>query len=349
MTDHKIGSKTTIVVPTIRENCMRDFLQAWEQEFLAEDAHVIIMEDNPEATFALDTPIRHTHLSWADIKADLGDREWIIPRRTDCVRSYGYYRAWAERPDMILTLDDDCYPTDAHGLGFIARHRARLEEGGHDECWQATGDGVITRGVPYYNTARKRRCVLNHGLWTNVPDYDAPTQLCHGRNGGEFKHVNQTIPVGRYYPMCGMNVALLPEVVPAFYFLLMGRDYTYDRFGDIWSGVFVKKIADHLGVSINSGDPAIEHKRASNVWANLRKEAAGLEINEDLWAAVDAVTLTERTFGGCYRQLARGLPLEGGAAEYMRSLSEAMEIWADLFQEEAAPAPTRDDAVMAEV
>ena len=60
-------------------------------------------------------------------------------------------------------------------------------------------------------------------------------------------------------------------------FLLMNlKTYGFDRFGDIWAGVTIKKIADHLGYSINSGSPAIKHLRASNVWANLRKEAPGL-------------------------------------------------------------------------
>lgn len=342
--DRELGN-VTIVVPTIREQCIHDFLRAWEKEFVSEDAHVIVVEDNPEPTFDIDTRIRHTHLSWKDIREDLGDTEWIIPRRTDCVRSYGYFKAWKESPDLIITLDDDCYPLENEGIGFIDRHRARILEGGMEEAWQPTGLGVVTRGVPYYHTARKRRCVLNHGLWTNVPDYDAPTQLCQSRQQGEFHPINQTIPVGRYYPMCGMNVALLPEVVPAFYFLLMGRDYEYDRFGDIWSGVFVKKIADHLNVAVNSGDPMVEHQRASNVWANLRKEAAGLEINETLWDHIDRVTLTAKTFGECYAELAEGLPVGGPAGQYMDNLKNAMREWVSLFDD----ATRRRNAVAEEI
>lgn len=324
--------KVTIVVPTIRESCIHEFLRAWEAEFTRADAHVIVLEDNPEPSFAIHTPIRVTHLSWRDIDDDLGERRWIIPRRTDCVRSYGYYRAWLDRPDFIITLDDDCYPVENNGIGFIDRHWARLDEGGHEEAWQPTGLGVITRGVPYYNRVRTRRCVLNHGLWTQVPDFDAPTQLLQSRSADDFTPINQTIPVGRYFPMCGMNVALRPEVIPAFYFLLMGRDYEYDRFGDIWSGVLVKKICDHFNFAINSGDPAIEHQRASNVWANLRKEAAGLEINETLWKAIDGVTLTGTTFGDCYLELADALPTDGAAGAYMSRLADAMRTWVGLFQ-----------------
>jgi hypothetical protein len=128
--------------------------------------------------------------------------------------------------------------------------------------------------------------------------------------------------------MCGMNVAFRPEVVPAFYFLLMGRDYEYDRFGDIWAGILVKKICDHLGYAVHSGEPAVSHQRASNVWANLRKEAPGLEVNESFWQAVDRVVLTKTTFGSCYAELANGLDIEG---DYWDKLRRAMGMWAGLF------------------
>lgn len=322
--------KTVIVVPTIRESCIRDFLRVWEKEFAS--ARILVVEDNPERSFDLGSLPNVVHYSWEDIDSELGSSAWIIPRRTDCVRSYGYWKAWQERPDMIVTLDDDCYPMTPGGEGFLAKHWDRLEEGGEEEAWQPSGRGVVTRGVPYFTTRRKRRCVLNHGLWNRVPDYDAPTQLVEARLGRCFSFMNQTIADGKYFPMCGMNVAFRPEVTPAFYFLLMGKNWAYDRFGDIWAGVFVKRICDHLRLAVNSGDPAIDHQRASNVFANMRKEAPGLEINETLWTAVDAVTLTGRTFAECYRELAEALPTTGPAGEYMQKLSRAMVEWTELFE-----------------
>jgi len=323
--------KITVVVPTIREECIQAFLDQWQPEFARPNVHVIVVEDNPKRTFGIETPIRTTHLCWQQIEAELGSRAWIIPRRTDCVRSFGYFKAWQERPDMIVTLDDDCYPLEAGGAGFLKRHWERLEQGGEEPAWEPSGEGVITRGVPYYLTARRRTCVLNHGLWARVPDFDAVTQLVQNRLQLPFQFKNLTIPVGRYFPMCGMNLAFRPEIVPAFYFLLMGKEYRFDRFGDIWSGVFLKKICDHLGFAINSGDPAIDHQRASNVWANLNKEAPGLEINESIWDTADRVVLTATTFAGCYRQLADRLPQDGPGREYMLKLRDAMRAWTELF------------------
>lgn len=325
--------KTVIVVPTIRENCMRDFLAQWKEEF--QNAHLIVVEDNPRRTFDLSGFGQLTHYCWEDIDGELGDSSWLIPRRTDCVRSYGYYKAWQMQPDMIVTLDDDCYPTTPGGRGFLAKHWERLNASGNDDAWVESGQGVRTRGIPYYQTHRKWPVALNHGMWLRVPDYDAPTQMLEARYPHTFTFSNITIPTGKFFPMCGMNVAFRPEVVPAFYFLLMGKNYEFDRFGDIWAGIFVKKICDHLGYAVHSGDPAVDHQRASNVWANLKKEAPGLEVNEALWATVDSTVLTETTFGGCYRQIARSLERHSSAQPYLQKLAMAMVAWTELFEAES--------------
>jgi hypothetical protein len=65
--------------------------------------------------------------------------------------------------------------------GFLRAHWQRLEQGGHHDAWVSTTSGTIPRGVPYQARARSQRCVVNHGLWTNVIDYDAVTQLSQVR------------------------------------------------------------------------------------------------------------------------------------------------------------------------
>ncbi len=317
--------KAVIVVPTIREQCLRDFLAAWKVELAS--AHIIVVEDHPTATFSIQDVPNVTHYAWDDIDSELGRDSWIIPRRTDCIRSYGYYKAYQQKPDLIITLDDDCFPDNEHP-NFIQRHWDRIQSGGDQEAWCSTGEGTIPRGVPYFARHRRRSCVVNHGLWTHVPDYDAPTQLLQSRQTSEFIGMNQTIPVGMYFPMCGMNLAFLPEVVPALYFLLMGPSWPFDRFGDIWAGIILKKICDHLGYAINSGDPYIRHQRASNVWDNLRKEATGLRTNEELWLAIDQIGLRAGNFRECYGEIARGLQLSG---EYWDKLKEAIPVWLSIF------------------
>ena len=290
--------RAAIVVPTIRENNIISFMAAWGSEFV--DHLVIVVEDNPERTFDI-SGSNVNHYCWADIESDLGRDSWIIPRRTDCVRSFGYYKAYASDVDMIVTLDDDCYP---QSKGFLHEHYEKLNNHAREDAWVSTGHGLFPRGMPYHNLKRASECVINHGLWSGVPDFDAVTQLVNGRLNKDFGPLDQVIPKGSFFPMCGMNLAFKRKMAPGMYFLLMGRDWPFDRFGDIWCGLFVKKICDHLGLAICSGEPRIEHQRASNVWTNLRKELPGYELNETLWQAIDSIVLTKLSVRECYRELA---------------------------------------------
>ncbi|PWH19825.1 MAG: hypothetical protein DDG59_01800 [Anaerolineae bacterium] len=318
--------KIAIVVPTIRQENITDFLQKWSKEF--EDCTVIIVEDNPERSFDL-AGYKISHFCWEDIDKELGSDSWIIPRRTDCVRSYGYYKAYQLGAEIIITLDDDCYPIP--GGRFLKKHVEALNNPACSDAWVSTGSGVLPRGMPYQNLQRNLECVINHGLWTHIPDFDAVTQLVNSRIGLNFEPINHVIPRGKYFPMCGMNLAFARKVTPAMYFLLMGKDWPFDRFGDIWAGIFVKKICDHLGYGVKSGEPLIEHQRASNVWANLRKELPGYEVNETLWQAVDRIVLTKETFTECYKEIAEKLPLSG---EYWDKTKRAMVVWTKLFEDD---------------
>lgn len=315
-------SDVCVVVPTIRETSILKFLDAWAGELSG--VPVIVVEDNPAKSFPLDRP-GVVHYAWDDIERDLAGRAWIIPRRTDCVRSFGFWKAWQSGARAILTLDDDCYP---HGPGFLATHRRHLTEPVHCPRWVSSGTGAKPRGMPYETRADTRACALSHGLWTSVPDLDAITRLAAGGAPPEFAPVDQVVPPGMYFPMCGMNLAFTAELAPAMYFLLMGRDWPYDRFGDIWCGLFAKKICDHLGLAVRSGSPHVDHRSASDVWQNLEKELPGYEVNETLWLAVDEIVLTQTTVAACYRELAGRFPLAGG---YWDRLREAMRIWASLF------------------
>lgn len=321
---------TVVVVPSIREPSLQAFLRAWRAELM--HIPVVLIEDNPERSF--DCPSEYTeleHYSWKEIDACLGNDAWVIPRRTDCIRSFGYLRALELGAEMIVTLDDDCYPV---APGFLATHEQCLNKVG-GQAWVNTVTGSRPRGLPYFSSERHHQAVVSHGLWTNVPDFDGPTQLLATSATSGYRPalepVVQVVPRGQYYPMCGMNLAFRRIIVPAMYFLLMGHDYPYDRFGDIWAGIFSKRVCDHLGYAVTSGAPLVRHDRASVVWANLRKELPGLEVNEELWRHVDDIVLSQRDVVGCYSELASGLAA-ARPGEYWIRLTRAMVRWAELAQ-----------------
>ena len=125
----------------------------------------------------------------------------------------------------------------------------------------------------------------------------------------------------------------------------MGRDFEYDRFGDIWCGIISKKICDHLGLAVTSGEPLVHHDRASNVFTNLIKEAPGYRLNETLWKLIDSVVLTGTTVASCAQQIADALSDHG---EYAGKLGKAYRAWLCLFQVHGVPRfpyQTLDDAL----
>lgn len=347
MPHSKKKSKVVIVVPTIREASIERFLDEWNQEFSTKNKNftisLLIVEDNPKKTFNLKRPnMNITHYAWDDIEKEFKNRAWIFPRRTDCVRSYGYFKAYQMNPDMIVTLDDDCYPLKNYmksesKKSFLMSHWDQLYKKGiyQDDAWHSTIKKLRPRGMPYKVRNRKAHVTsLSHGLWYNVPDFDGQTQLRAKKASGLSGYaIDQYIPKGKYFPMCGMNVAWRPEATPALYFLLMGKDkkdkpWGMDRFGDIWAGILFKKISDHLGHTVSSGDPIIWHDRASDPRVNIKKERNGIKAGEYLWSAIDDVVLTGTDYRTCYEELGQKLDLKG---VYWDQLKKAMVIWSKLF------------------
>lgn len=312
--------KISIVVPTIREQHFYTWVEKWKT--LLDNSKVFVVEDNPHKTFRVDLPI-FEHFSWEEIDAELKDNSWIIPRRTSAIRSFGFYKAYQDGADVIITLDDDCYPTSKD---FFKVHLKYLFEDIYSSRWIQHSQSPRVRGFPL--STEKIEVVINMGLWANIPDFDGETQKQLPDFRTKAQQFNFPIPFNYFAPISSMNLAVKRKVVPSLYFLLMGPSYPYDRFDDIWAGIFLKKICDHLGLYISGGEPFVWHDRASNVEDNIRKEAPGKIVNEYLWKDIDKIRFLGKSFKDCYRELANKLlPYD----EYWRKQSRAMKIWVELF------------------
>lgn len=324
--------KVFVVIPTIRD---LEFLTVWDDDSQFETCHLLIIEDAETKTIKIpEVKCRSVqHYSRQDIRQELGNKAWIIPQKSAAIRSYGFYQAYQQGADVIITLDDDCYPYEDH---FVKQHLANLSLK-LPENWLPTmpfRSQMFSRGFPY--TIRdKRPVVLSHGLWSNVPDLDGITQIRFKPGGFKtYPDFLYPIPKGQYFTASAMNLAFTREIAPLLYQLLMGEKeggekWGYERFDDIWAGVFAKKIIDHLNLGAVSGTPFVEHKRASNVFDNILKEASGLKINEDLWRAVQAVKLSKKTPVEAYRELVT--KLDWPKNDYFIQLQKAITTWLSLF------------------
>jgi reversibly glycosylated polypeptide/UDP-arabinopyranose mutase len=322
--------KIFVVIPTIRDV---EMLTAWKNQF--KNCHIMVVEDHKKKSVRIPSVgKKRYHYSWQDIDQDLGENSWIIPRRVSAIRNYGFLKAYQMGAKMIITMDDDCYPVDNHKL--VQKHQRNLGLSVPAQWVNTYPDArfMYTRGMPYLNRD-KQPVMLSHGLWTNVLDLDAPTHLQHLDFRADYsEHFLQIFPQGSYYPMCSMNLAFNSKITPLMYFPLMGENtegdkWGYDRFDDIWAGIFSKKVMDHLGFSVINGAPFVRHDKASNIFSNLKKEAKGIEKNELIWQKTTEVELTKQNPVSAYQELIEKIELP--EEEYFRRLKQAIKIWLQLF------------------
>lgn len=322
--------KTALVVPTNREDRVKEFISKWHPQNFWDI--FIVVEDNATPSFILND-VEH-HVSWAEIDDDLGEKSWIISRQDSAIRSYGFLLAARFGADYIFTLDDDCYPQESVSTPeFINQHISALCD---TPKWAMLLPGMRTRGTPYRNVGRLHDVVLNVGLWENNPDWDSIQSLSFDSN--DFKipetcKVSRILPTAQFHPISGMNLVFKRCVLPLCYFPLMGKTSPFSRFDDIWFGVICKKICDHLGLYISTGPPFITHIRASDPFENLQREAPGIAFNEHFWELIDNLSISGSTPTQCMVEVGNALSQTGEMPhqEYLIQLGDAIKEWVYLI------------------
>jgi len=233
--------KTTIVVPWHNRNQLDAFIDAWQIAFT--DDRVLFQQDASKDGCAI-------------------------------TKNNGVRRAIDEGAEIVIVLDDDCYPHEGQTLNqFIAVHQNALRPQ-PVTMFDAVTDPP-SRGTPYFNRTITMPVAASMGFWSHVGDYDAPGQLIHGAmNPMSFSTEPRH---GRYFPLCGMNLAFRASEWPWCQFI------NVPRFDDIWQGFLWQKKAYAQGQCFNLSGPTVRHSRQSNVWANLKDESLNLERNETIW------------------------------------------------------------------
>jgi len=288
----------------------------------------------------------------------------VIPERCHAETSFGFLVAWEESADVIIEIDDDVFP--ATGSDLVKEHLDNLlKDDGvsvvsrnhwyntlNNLALEDASQPLFPRGHPYTPESRREdytwtkrggTCVLNMSLWAGHPDLDALTILYHGSlngrcavRGTSLKKRKVVVGDGTYFAVCSMNTSFKTMVAPAFYQLFM-KHLGIDRFDDIWSGIFLKKIADHLNHKVCLGAPLVYHdKRSRSTYKDLKAELEGMIINETLWKIVDSTELNCDDYHSCYEELAnsiqRSLPTfsEKTHADFMKHQVDKMRLWLEV-------------------
>lgn len=283
-----------VVVPTCRPEQFREFEAAWKPHFEKHNVELIVVEDNKE--------------TWSKLPG-------FIPYQSGACRSYGLLQAFKRGFDVI-NMDDDVRPAeDTDTIGeYLAAFDQKWSVSNYFDIGHTFGLDEYMRGYPF-NDRDAASPLLQYGMWDNVPDLDAVTQRSYEESGKpvDGHHSDRrvlSIPTGVAFTGCIMNVAVKHEAIPLLYQFLMGLNRVgYDRWDDIWSGLFSKLICDHLRRPILvNGKASVVHTRASNTQRNFELENPGYHLNEEMWKHLTTeVTLSSNWPLGCYRELARQL------------------------------------------
>ena len=320
------GGVNVLVVPTNRTDRLHEFLDAWKPWPWD---RILVIEDGPRATIEASEETVEV-FSWAEIDAELPE-PWIISCGDSGIRAYGFWKAWRLGADCIFTLDDDCHP-GADDL--VAEHLRNLHE---TPAWQSTVPGLRVRGLPYRNLGGPLPVAVSVGLWAGYPDLDAVQALANHVPEAAGNLVtgvrSRVMPLEQYFPMSGMNLAVRRDAACLMYFPPMGLDSPYGRFDDIWCGLAVQRICRHLRRPIVCGRPLVEHRRASDPFDNLVKEAPGIATNERIWEQIEAVELRGDTPSECMRELGADLLASADGDAYVARWGQAIQHWCDLFVE----------------
>lgn len=230
----------------------------------------------------------------------------LIPYNTDGRRVFGYLRALEDDCELLISIDDDNFPTQDDFVGFHRKtgqvwQQPVLSEdkGFHNICEYLTFSPprlVFPRGFPfqlrghvnqpqYVPAAAGAAIGVTEGLWFDEPDVDATTWL-----NGKIKGVDYQGPdafvlhPSTWSPINTQNTSVVRELIPAFVFVTMAWPVPggkLDRYGDIWGGYFLLALMQGTRYLAAFGRPLVEHRRnPHNYVDDLRYEFWGMILTD---------------------------------------------------------------------
>jgi len=319
---------------------MEDSLEEPREKLIREIKYLAVNNMDTKAFY-------YTH---ASAKEDLGEDAYIFPHKAGACRGYGLLKAYEMGYDVILTIDDDVWPID--GENFVGKHLRALNGKG-DGCWWNPFKNIIglekyySRGFPY-NVRENSEVVLNQGIQLHGADVDSITlQECNAESG-IFPHVGNCtyiphgviIPNGSYTTIAYTSVAIKRKAMPVYYSQLMNTEVDgkmIGRFDDIWSGVFLQRIARHFDCCVSHAPPMSDHRKIPRpLQKDIDAEAPGIKLNEDMWKIADECQFISRSWIDCYEELAHFVASKAVSfdyPDYIRKNCEAMLVWCKLIRE----------------
>ncbi|KAL8231446.1 hypothetical protein R6Q57_001224 [Mikania cordata] len=332
-----LKDEVDIVIPTIRN---LDFLEMWRPFF--QSYHLIIVQDgDPSGNIKVPHGFDYQLYNRNDINNILIGLQSFVYLLQRIRLSMLRLHIWSPR------IEEAAKDPKGKDIDALRQHINNLLHPSTPYFFNTLYDPFsdssdFVRGYPF-SLREGVSTATSHGLWLNIPDYDAPTQLVKPRETNtRYVDAVMTIPKGVLFPMSGMNLAFDRHLIgPAMYFGLMGDGQPIGRYDDMWAGWCVKVICDHLGLGIKTGLPYIWHSKASNPFVNLKKEYKGIFWQEEMIPFFQDMILPKdcTTVQSCYKELGKQVKDKLGKIDpYFVKLADAMVTWVDAWDELNPPA-----------
>jgi hypothetical protein len=230
----------------------------------------------------------------------------LIPYNTDGRRVFGYLRALEDGCQVMISIDDDNFPTqDDFVGGHLKTGQAwtaplvREEKHFHNICEYLTFSPqrlVFPRGFPFQLRghanqpqsipAPKNTVIgVTEGLWFDEPDVDATTWLNGKIKGTKYNGPDLfVLDQPTWSPVNTQNTSVVRELIPAFVFVTMAWAVPggkLDRYGDIWGGYFLIALMQGTKYNVAFGRPLVDHRRnPHNYVDDLRYEFWGMILTD---------------------------------------------------------------------
>ena len=301
--------------------------------------------------------------SWLSGYPDLAA---IVPWNSDNRRNVGFLRALEEGCEVLVSIDDDNFAIERSDFYSGHLHTGKtidVEVIGSEAGWYNICEELhlnppidaIPRGYPYQKKGsphqsagtRRRAVVANAGLWLGDPDVDAATRLTCRLEATGARERQIALHPGTWSPINTQNTSVARRAIPAYYYVRMLEDLPgakLDRYGDIWSGYFLTRCAEHLGECIAVGLPLVQHNRNQHdLMSDLRAEIWGMVVTPHIIDALRDSTLTGSNYSEATRSLAACLAKRAkeieervrltGIADYIARIGQYLNVWVDVCGE----------------
>jgi hypothetical protein len=290
-----------------------------------------------------------------------------IPYNNEARRNLGYMMAYENECQIMISIDDDNFPTDSD---FIGKH---IQTGAsyngdlyHDDTgyfnvceflvFQPSRD-VYPRGFPFELRNHKNDIVhisspaqakigLTEGLWFLEPDIDAITWLNGTVHSTAYNGPDQfVLAQNTWSPINTQNTSVVRELIPAYLCVPMGTPMPWgriERYGDILGGYFTQAIINNSDYYIAFGLPIVEHRRNPHSYINdLQHEYWGMLINDWLLKEIhsfsaSANSITDRIYEFSEYLINKSELMDSGvfpneAKDFLYQTSITFKLWTDFF------------------